>query len=210
MNIEQYTNFLLTHLPDAHLVSGGKEINCRCLYCDDKNNSHRRAIQTVLYHLLKTHLILLQPIMPLTTSEAYSFFNTPFKKEDIFFEKWIDQLDENIPPIDENKWKQIFKLKDLVFTAIEAKRNTKIINKSNETEITIEFNNCYQIDTNLLKKIFNVAKVIIKHNQSLDAPKVIVDKTIYVKCIRCWNYYPSDQIHDEICPRCQKILDKLS
>ena len=37
MNIEQYTNFLLTHLPDAHLVSGGKEINCRCLYCDDKH-----------------------------------------------------------------------------------------------------------------------------------------------------------------------------
>lgn len=37
MNIEQYTNFLLSHLPDAHLVSGGKEINCKCLYCDDKH-----------------------------------------------------------------------------------------------------------------------------------------------------------------------------
>ncbi|MBQ6970109.1 class I tRNA ligase family protein [bacterium] len=57
-----------------------------CLYCDDKDNVHRRAIQTVIYYILKSHLVLLQPIMPHTTSEAYQFFNTDAKKQDIFFE----------------------------------------------------------------------------------------------------------------------------
>lgn len=37
MNIEQYKLFLLNHLPNAHVVSGGREINCRCMYCDDQH-----------------------------------------------------------------------------------------------------------------------------------------------------------------------------
>ena len=37
MNVQQYTNFLLTHLPNAKLVSGGREVNCKCMYCDDKH-----------------------------------------------------------------------------------------------------------------------------------------------------------------------------
>lgn len=37
MDIERYKNFLLTHLPNARLVSGGKEVNCKCMYCDDKH-----------------------------------------------------------------------------------------------------------------------------------------------------------------------------
>lgn len=37
MDIERYKNFLLTHLPNAKLVSGGKEVNCKCLYCDDRS-----------------------------------------------------------------------------------------------------------------------------------------------------------------------------
>lgn len=32
---EQYKSFLLTHLPNAKLASGGSEVNCKCLYCGD-------------------------------------------------------------------------------------------------------------------------------------------------------------------------------
>lgn len=41
MNIENYTNFLLSSLPNARLVSGGKEILTRCQYCpDSKDKRH--------------------------------------------------------------------------------------------------------------------------------------------------------------------------
>lgn len=37
MDKQKYINFLLTHLPNARLVSGGKEVNCKCMYCDDRH-----------------------------------------------------------------------------------------------------------------------------------------------------------------------------
>ena len=37
MNIDQYKHFLLTHLPNAKLASGGREVNCKCMYCDDQH-----------------------------------------------------------------------------------------------------------------------------------------------------------------------------
>ena len=39
IDIELYKNFLLEHLPNAKLASGGSEINCKCLYCSD-NKRH--------------------------------------------------------------------------------------------------------------------------------------------------------------------------
>ena len=37
MDVEQYKNFLLSHIPGSRLVSGGREIQCRCLNpsCED-------------------------------------------------------------------------------------------------------------------------------------------------------------------------------
>ena len=39
MKAEDYNNFLLNNIkPFARLVSGGREINCRCFYCSDSKN----------------------------------------------------------------------------------------------------------------------------------------------------------------------------
>lgn len=42
MNIQEYANYMLTHIkPIAKLSSGGRVINCRCFYCpDSKNPNH--------------------------------------------------------------------------------------------------------------------------------------------------------------------------
>lgn len=39
--ITEYKNFLLSKIPTAKPVSGGKEINCRCMYCADSKNIHK-------------------------------------------------------------------------------------------------------------------------------------------------------------------------
>lgn len=42
MNKKMYIDFLLTRIPSAKLVSGGKLINCRCMECPDSSNFSSR------------------------------------------------------------------------------------------------------------------------------------------------------------------------
>ena len=41
MDMEKYKQFLLSVLPVAKSVSGGREINCRCMYCTDYKNPRK-------------------------------------------------------------------------------------------------------------------------------------------------------------------------
>lgn len=41
MDIDKYKEFLLSKIPSAKLVSGGREINCRCMYCSDSKNPRK-------------------------------------------------------------------------------------------------------------------------------------------------------------------------
>ncbi|MCQ3914674.1 MAG: hypothetical protein MJ201_02635 [Mycoplasmoidaceae bacterium] len=63
-------------------------------------------------------------------------------------------------------------------------RNDKVIAKNNEADVVLSFNNVHKIETELLKKIFNVAKVTIKSTND-DKFEADVTKTKYIKCIRC-------------------------
>ena len=38
MNPQEYSDFLLSHIPGSRKASGGKEILCRCRYCPDSSN----------------------------------------------------------------------------------------------------------------------------------------------------------------------------
>ena len=62
MNSEQYKNYLMSAIPRARLVSGGKEILCRCFECPDSyniNNAHfyisipQSEDEPSLYHCFK-------------------------------------------------------------------------------------------------------------------------------------------------------------
>ncbi|MCQ3907354.1 MAG: hypothetical protein MJ219_00955 [Mycoplasmoidaceae bacterium] len=63
-------------------------------------------------------------------------------------------------------------------------RNDKIIAKNNEADVVLTFNNEYNIDPALLKRIFNVAQVTI-NSIKRDRYEAEVTKTNFVKCIRC-------------------------
>ena len=180
-----------------------------CLYCDEVNNKHRRAIQTILYLIVNTYVILLNPIIPHTCYEVYNYFNKTNKKESVFLEDWVKKIPFSFGAINQEEWQQIFKLKDLVFAKIEQLRNHKIINKNNEVDVILTFNNNNNISSQLLKKIFNVATVTINSvdvkNKEYD---VKVEKTTKIKCQRCWNYFDRDEIADDLCSRCQEMMKK--
>ena len=182
-----------------------------CLYCDEVNNKHRRAIQTILYLIVNTYVILLNPIIPHTCYEVYNYFNKAKKKENVFLEDWVEKLPFSFAKINQEEWQQIFKLKDLIFAKIEQLRNEKIINKSNEVDVKITFNNNNKITPQLLKKILNVATITINDFVEKDKEyEVKVEKTTKIKCQRCWNYFIEDEIVDDLCPRCREMMKQLN
>ena len=44
MDANQYTEFLLSRIPTASLASGGRMINCRCIYCPDSRDPKSKQI----------------------------------------------------------------------------------------------------------------------------------------------------------------------
>src|SRR5690606_34294049 len=105
------------------------------LYCDDKNDFERRAIQSTVYDILHGTLRLLTPIMPHTTSEAYSFL--PGKRyEDVYLEHMPSRVKVKDPVMHE-KFDIFMQLRDQVLKHLELARAAKVIGKSLEAHLNL-------------------------------------------------------------------------
>ncbi len=173
------------------------------LYCEKIDNPRRRTIQTVLYTILKTYLIILSPIIPHTCEEVYSFFNVDNKKESIILEDWVDSIEFN-EDVNTNKWINFFELKKLIYAELEIARNNGLLKKSNEAKIIINSKEL-PFDIEDIKKYLNVA--VVEFNPS-ESTSIKVEKSGLIKCQRCWNYFSKKEMYDEdICHRCAKVLE---
>lgn len=177
------------------------------LYCDEENNSARRAIQTVLFQILKSFLTILSPIIPHTTDEAYEHFNSDKKEKSVHLEKIIEKIEfPNIDlKINHEKWDLFFEFKEKVFANLEEARKSKIINQNNAAKVIIKSfdNNLFDIQT--VKKYLNVSEIIIDQNLMKD---IVVEKTENHKCDRCWNFFSELVPERNICKRCYTIFKK--
>ena len=182
------------------------------LYCDEPNNKHRRAIQTVLYTILNFYMLALAPIIPHTCEEVYTHSNISNKKDSIFLTEMIKDIDFDLPKVDLAWWKQFFSIKDKVFTALEQLRKDDLIAKNTQASVIIKMNsNPNSFSPEILKKYLNVAKCEILIDSNIKDIEVSCSNANYVRCERCWNYYPAGSINGEhICKRCEEILSKKS
>ena len=172
------------------------------LYCGNKDSIVRKQIQSTIFIILLNVLIILNPIIPHTCEEAYSFLNMQSKKKSIMLESFPKKLDFKINNNIKNMMKDFFKLKDEIYVAIEEARNQSIIKKSNEA--TIITNNNYNIKEETLAKWLNVAEVIIDQNVN----KIQIINKNYKKCLRCWNHFKdNDMANEEICIRCNTVIN---
>ncbi|GHU47730.1 hypothetical protein FACS1894218_2770 [Bacilli bacterium] len=87
---EQYDLMTIIRIINSHVIelSGWYfDIIKDALYCEQQNSLRRRTIQTVLFHVLHSYLILLTPIIPHTCEEVYSFIKISHKGPSIILEK---------------------------------------------------------------------------------------------------------------------------
>ena len=175
------------------------------LYCDDINSKKRKECIIVLNIILECLLKWFAPIFVFTTEEIYKLIN---KKEESIHQlnfASIPGLWKNINL--DNKWKDLYRVKQIANIAIEEKRTSKEIGSSLEADIEIYLNKkTHDLLNGLdLSEYFITSKAVRKINEDQKKDIIVkVKKAVGSKCNRCW------KILDSKCERCLKVTKDLS
>ena len=169
------------------------------LYCDGLNSKKRINCVKTLNIILESLLKWFAPILVFTADEIYSLISKDEKSiHENFFIK-VPKEWENKKLND--KWNQLFKIKQEANIAIEAKRASKEIGSSLEAEVKLSVNK----DKFELLKDLDLAEYFItsKAEKVLindDKIKIEVNKAKGNKCPRCW------KILEQSCIRCADLI----
>jgi isoleucyl-tRNA synthetase len=181
------------------------------LYIEKADSLNRRSIQTVIYKILDSLLKLLSPILPHTTTEAYSYM--PNKEAgDIYLLDMpkAETLDESI----EASFDEFMELREDVLKALENARNEKIIGKSLNAHVVLYPKPRIE---NLLNKLnLNLSQVFIVSELEIakegfgtyKGQDVTIDviKADGEICDRCWQVVK--EVNNEgICKRCEEVIE---
>jgi len=200
-------NFTINELSSFYL-----DIAKDVLYVSKKNDLRRRQIQKTIKCILIDYLILLSPILPHTTEEAYRYLNINNKKSSIFLERFINNYND----IEQNTWFNKFKiLRSLINKSLEIARNNKIIGGSLEASVQLCLSSDYDdlLDKNLKNNLM-VSKLTISKNISnpdveSEGIKIKIEKHSGVKCPRCWKYFDKDEMEADLCLKCSDVIKSL-
>ena len=204
-NLESYTFHKLykelLNFCSLDLSSFYFDIRKDVLYCDDINSKKRKDCIKTLNILLDCLLKWFAPILVFTTEEIYSLVT---KSEESIHESSFNEIPKLWNNNDLNeKWEQLFKIKQDANIAIEEKRSKKEIGSSLEAELEIYTNNHnFKLMNELdLAEYFITSKAKkFKNQNDKEETKIIVKKISGVKCNRCW------KIVDKNCIRCDSII----
>ena len=170
------------------------------LYCDSLNSQKRKDCIIVLNIILDCLLNWFAPIFVFTTEEIYSLVNKENKSiHENSFIKIPKKWENNVL---DNKWKQLFKIKQEANISIEEKRASKEIGSSLEAELKITTNdkNFKLLEGLDLAEYFITSKA--KKIKGKEELKIEVIKTKGTKCTRCW------KILDSKCSRCEDAIQE--
>ena len=157
----------------------------------------------VLNILLECLLKWFAPILVFTTDEIYSLVSKDKQNihENLFPEIPKSWKNESL----NEKWKQLFKIKQEANIAIEEKRTNKEIGSSLEAEIKIiaNENNFNLLDGLDLPEYFITSKAQKVKSTKKDELVIEVKKTVGNKCPRCW------KILSTKCSRCEEVISRM-
>jgi isoleucyl-tRNA synthetase len=190
------------------------------LYTFKKDSPFRLASQTVLYDILVALTKLMAPILSFTSEEIWRMLPEAARQNPSLLSVHLATLPEPDPrwnnPDLGFRWANLLQVREAAQVSLEEKRREKLVGSSLEAAITIEANperhallKQYESD---LPSIFIVSGVELKevHNLPL-APdfRVLVSRSKWKKCERCWNYRPAVgtfKDHSTLCDRCVEAV----
>jgi len=201
---------LLLNFTSGDLSSLYLDISKDCLYCEGKNSIKRKARQAVFYDVLVSLVRLIAPILSFTGEEVWEYItqNSKLKTqnlESVFLEGFPTPNPDYKNPKIAKDIDEILKIREVVNTEIEKKRNNKEIGSSLEASLIIKapnFELLHQYKDGLCE-LFIVSSVELEKGEKLE---IIVNKHKGVKCPRCWIYsFTEDSMG--LCKRCKEVLE---
>jgi isoleucyl-tRNA synthetase len=186
------------------------------LYCSKKDSKMRKSAQTALLKLLKMTLVLMSPILPFTTEEAWEALPDHKEKTDsVHLELFPDFKEEWIETELFKEGEKLGELREKVLKKLEEAREDKVIGNSLEAEVIIHTpSSSYSLlekYQSFLNELFIVSSVSL-HKALKKEIKIEVRRVAWKKCERCWNYSPTvgtGQKYPEFCERCQQVVSSI-
>ncbi len=185
------------------------------LYCDAKDSTTRREIQTVMHACLTKLVKVITPILPHTAEEIWGHMGT-VEAESVTL--------TDMPAVEEfsgaevivARWDAFLKLRDIVLKSLEEARNEKVIGKSLNAHVVCSVNDdtkelLTQLSTSL-EQLLIVSKVDVVSLSEASIPfSVEIKKATGETCERCWNISEEVGKHPEtptLCSRCAALIAK--
>ena len=187
------------------------------LYCSSKESPLRRSAQTALSHLLKTTLVLMAPILPFTTEEAWDTIpDFKGKGESIHLEQFPSFEETWLSEELYEEWQNLVLVREKVLKQLEGAREEGLIGNSLEAVVTLKIPASQE---ELLKKydkelpsLFIVSAVDLEPGAGKEL-EVEIKKASWEKCQRCWNfssYVGKNPEYPHFCQRCEEVVKNLN
>lgn len=160
------------------------------LYTMPAESLPRRSAQTALYHITRSLLLLLSPVLCFTAEEAWEVLGKD-REDATLFHTWhefpaVEQVEEQALSA---KWQQLRELRAEVNKEIERQRSAGLLGSSLQADVTLAVEeklfSLLQSLENELKFVFIVSRVNVVAGQTL---QISVAPSNYAKCERCWHY----------------------
>ena len=182
------------------------------LYTTKANSHARRSAQTALYHITRSLVLLMSPILCFTAEEAWDLIGGG-EEDSVLFHTLHDF--PSMHPESEaalvEKWQAVREARNAVTAAIEPLRADKSVGSSLQAEVRItalaEIADYLKALGDELRFALLVSKAEVVEGEELGAEVVVSGGE---KCERCWHY--TDDIgsvagHETICARCADNID---
>jgi isoleucyl-tRNA synthetase len=185
------------------------------LYCDAAAGKRRRSAQTVLHKIAGDLCLLLAPVLPFTTDEAWPF--VPGRKEPSVHLALFparETADEALL----SRWAGLLDVRAEVTKALEDARASKQLAASLEAAVVLrgpagalEPLRAHEAKSQVFPG--NLANLFIVSDVRLEeaaAPfSVSVQRAAGAKCERCWTWSKgvgAQAVHPGVCERCAEVL----
>ena len=194
------------------------------LYTYPPKSLKRRSAQTAMNEILEVMVRIMAPVLSFTADEVWQYMKGK-RAESVHMEQFIPVKEEYKDQKLKDRWEKLLDIRAEVNKAMEIARKSKIIGHSLEADLTIgaspklmDFLLPYK---DQLRTIFIVSNVTLTsvedlnegfESEEIPGLKILVKKSSYPKCERCWIHDSSvgkNPDYPDLCQRCIEAIKEL-